>query len=1189
MICPKCKTKVSSEDTVCPNCNLKLVFKCPRCSSPSRLGSTSCKKCGYTFVKFCPECHSANYATSSICRKCGHKFENNTDNITNKPITENAPPIEKIDNSEGNIKEPVNKHGANLFIYIDFTNIEDIFDKYNTDEFRQKVIQNIKTTTKIVFGMECDFVSQRLVQIPFNYKKPTKILDKINKFEQECDKFNLILEKTLNCGLSYKFVIIAEEEISKSKIPSQVKLGSDKDVIVSNGAYLILNNELSLIKIATDAYKMIFLDQKPTFEQAQDVKYDKASQIILENLADSNSSIRAISINAPRGSGKTHLLNDLYYKINRMKTKNTIVFYATCSALTQVSPYGLIQSFFISLFDCPVILKEEFNIKEFEKLVLEKLNLESIDQENLETLANLIYPIKKDYFENILINKEITYRYLKEVFNYIKQHKNIIFMIDDFDLIDESSFGFLKHLVDENYFEHNAKMILGYKNRHSVAIYFQSNKLVSNNCLNISLRTLNGAECKAFAKNAIGTDADVPDQILSQIAYNSQGNIAYIEQVLQYLFERKILYIKDKTVTFKKENIDMELPATLEECFCARLDFLKEQNQKEYLFLTSASLLGNRLDYCILSKIFELNENEFFDIIKSLDKKGYLKRKVDDVYGFKNSLSWSYCYIRAKEEELIKSYAEKMLEELNNKTTSTPLICPILAQIIENKELAYNLWTKNLQYASYIGDVNIYTMAQKQSLILLESIEADNVEYIKNNICERLGKLIYIKNPSEAKDYLANAVVSAQKNEDVEKIIDISGYLVKSLYLTQDFTDVVEVVDNVLKYFNAKDKIEKKSTTELQIALVKTRKLEALLQLGSWEEISSIVNTEINPILQKHLNIFSRHKWISQSEIFHSWIESNIILAQSYCEQGSPLAFELISEINKVLSKEKGQKIDSLKVRLAYASAIANTSRGYFRESDNILQEILKDYSYVIDDSKLVCKWNIIDKINKILIGDLDNIKEELFEAATYADNAGDELSKNILKTLLAYVFLEEKAYLKAIEIATEEMQFFSSKKIAFGALLAWYISAAATANNKADMYCVEICEKAVKICENAQNNNFYFKIMFQELLAKAYLKMNDKENAQMYCDLALQSATANELLYLQVRLNSLKANIAREKLSSQQDKKKPEFAQNIIRMYNRTIEMAKLLNLDSLIKKIEKELTSFRAHCQLNRILEDK
>ena len=86
-----------------------------------------------------------------------------------------------------------------------------------------------------------------------------------------------------------------------------------------------------------------------------------------------------------------------------------------------------------------------------------------------------------------------------------------------------------------------------------------------------------------------------------------------------------------------------------------------------------------------------------------------------------------------------------MLVELNNKTISTPVICPILAQITDNKELAYSLWTKNLQNASYIGDTNIYAMAQKQSLILLEGVKPENIEYVKNNICERLGKLTYIK------------------------------------------------------------------------------------------------------------------------------------------------------------------------------------------------------------------------------------------------------------------------------------------------------------------------------------------------------------------------------------------------------------------------------------------------------------
>ena len=1186
MICPKCKTKVQDNETICPTCKLRLIFKCPKCGAPTRLGSVSCKNCGHVFVKFCPKCKCANYSTSEKCRKCGTSLIEQPKTVKKIEIKEEN---KKTSKTVAITENQPKKDFEPLLICINFPNLKTTFEKYNKEEFKQKVTENIKTTVKITFGAICKFIKEDTVVFKFNYNKNIKFLDKINQFETEFQKFNQILEKTLDTGLSYKFAILTFNEIKKDKDIKQLKLGSDKDVIVSNTVYPKLSSELTLIKIAPDSYKLVFLDHKPTFEHSEYKKYDKALEMILNNLSDNNSKVRAISINAPRGAGKTHLLNDLYFKINKASSVNTVIFYAQCSALTQVSPYGLIQSFFTSLFDCPTVLKDEFNIKAFERKVLDRLNLEKIDEENLETLANLIYPIKKDYFENILINKEITYKYLKDIFDYIKQRKNVIFIIDDFDLIDESSYGFLKHLVDEDYFARDAKMILGYKNQHAIAMYFQSNKLDNNNCLNISLRSYNASESKNFIKKILGQDSDVPNEILAQIAYNAQGNIAYIEQILQYLFERKYLFVKDKKVSFIKNNENVEIPETLEKCFYERLDFLKNQNEKEYIFLCTASLLGDKLDYRILAGLYELTENEFFDIVEKLNKKGYLKRKVDDIYGFKNSLTWSYCYIRAKEEELIKKDAKKLLEELNGKTISTPLICPILAQIIGNKELAYSLWTKNLQFANYIGDINIYTMAQKQSLILLESVKLDNFEYTKNNICERLGKLIYKKSPQEAKDYLSNAIVAAQKNNDENRVIDLSGYLLTSAMLTQDYTGAVEVCDNVLKYFDKNDKTEKKSTRELQIALIKTRKLEALLKLGSWEEITSLVNTEINPILQKHLNIFSKHKWINQSEIFYCWIESNIILAQSYSQQGSPLAFELISEINKVLEKEKGQRIDYLKVRLAYANAMANTSKGYFDESDAILKDIVKDYSYTIDTPEMVCEWNIISLINKILRLEVDKIKDELFEATAFANNCSDEVSKNILKTLLAYVLLEEKSYLKAIEISTEEMQYFSSKKIAFGALLAWYISAAATANNRADTYCIEICEKAVKICENAQNNNSYFKILFQELLAKAYLKLNDYENAKMYCEMGLQSAYDNELLYLQIRLNNLKTQIARERLSQEPDNKKYDYAQNIIKMYNRTIEQAKRLNLKVYIRKIEKELTSFRAHCQLNRIIEDK
>ena len=92
-----------------------------------------------------------------------------------------------------------------------------------------------------------------------------------------------------------------------------------------------------------------------------------------------------------------------------------------------------------------------------------------------------------------------------------------------------------------------------------------------------------------------------------------------------------------------------------------------------------------------------------------------------------------------------------------------------------------------------------------------------------------------------------------------------------------------------------------------------------------------------------------------------------------------------------------------------------------------------------------------------------------------------------------------------------------------------------------------------------------------------------------MYCDMALQSAIQNELYYLQARLNLLKTTIAREYINSKPEKEKHDYAQNILKMYSRTMDLARRINLDNMVKKINKEQMSFRAFCQLNRIIEDK
>ena len=1185
MICPKCKTEVSSQDVVCPGCGLRLKFKCPRCGNYTRIGSSSCSVCGFTFVKFCPKCGSANYASSPECRKCSFVFNSETKKKENNEIK----PKQNIEKPKDKIQKPKEKEPLNrkketeskeqkqqkLVVFVDFINLEQLFEKYKDEEFRQKVVLNIKTSVKLGFNVPCEFINPHTVVFKIPHTKNFKFLDKVRLFSDEFEKFNNILSETLGVGINYKYAVLKEEEYLEARSPKQLESGIEKDIITSEGAYSILSSEIPLIKISPISYKMVFLDQKPVFSQSECQRDDVALEMVLDAINDSSSEIKAISINAPRGCGKTNLLEKMY---KRLEVGAHIVLKGHCCALTQVTPMGLIQDICLSLFDLSFApSRYEKRVQELKDVLGRNLS-GHLPQEKIDTLINIVYPLKEAYYEHILENKKKTFQDLKDILVYLKSKNKLTVVIDDFDLIDETSFDFVKYLIECDYFKTGAKLVLTYRNQHAIQMYINSEKLPKNACLNINLAQKEAADVRDFIKLRVGSCDVLPLAVLNQIILNAQGNFAYVEQVLYDLFETKTLSLKNKEFVFDAKQESMYIANSLKELMDKRFAYLKENRRKEYEFLMVASMLGGKFTKSLMEKVFNLELENFERVVAFLEKNGYIKRITENIFEFKNSLVWSHTYAVAKDDKELLEVHKKLLGEICKRTVSSPAIPSLLAQITGEKDLAFSLWTMSLKLASYIGDVSFYTLCQKQSLILLKDVKVANFDYIKNNICERLGKLTYLKNPKEAIEYLSNAIVSAQKNENDSKVVELSGYLIQSCKVAQNYPAIVETVDAVLAIYS-------KPKQELQRALIKTRKLEALLQLGNWSEIASMVNNEINPVLQKFLKHPKKSDFVSIREVYETWIMSNIILAESYAQQGSPLSFELIEEIKKELNKDKSHSLTRLKMHLALTHACAQTSRGFIKDSDEILQSVLKEFSYAVNDLKLVSKWNLIDIFNKIFSGNFENIKEDLFEAVTFANNCGDEYTKNILKTMLAYVLLKENNALRALEICAQQMTYFSDKKIAFGALLAWYISAKATLPSSGADRCIEICEKAVAICESAKISSINFKILFQELLSRAYLQKNDFDNAKMYCELALQDASANELIFLQMRLYRLRANIMQDSIVHIDDDKKLAVAQSTIRVYEKALTLASRLGLEKHQYAIQKELTAFRAYCQLKRI----
>jgi len=1163
MNCPRCKAQVSSTDLNCSSCGLKINIKCPRCNNLNKIGHPTCSKCGFVFVKFCPECNSANYASAKQCRRCFYKFE-----------TEENPP--KADIPMQKKETPKGETDNSLFVFVDFISLASIYAKYKDESFKEKVVLNIKNCSKSAFSDMGEFINSFVVKIPYAYNPQVGFLESVRIFSEGMNNFNKLLKETLGCEVKFKFAITTQKERENAKdMPPQLLYGEENDIITSNNSYNALNRELPLVRISPDSYKAIFKKQKSPNTQLQTLNSQTAIETVCDALINKNE-IRAISLSAPKGSGKTFLLTQLAAKFGE---NPPLLLYGQCSALTQISPIGLFSDIFISLFGLNFAMADfEENSRELKNLILRELTL--INPQSADILINLLYPTQTSYYEEILINKKNTFAALLDIFKNLKSSRETVVIIDDFDLIDSASYEFLMFLIKNDYFTSGAKLLITYKDHRPLQGYLHDEKLPQSASLDVYLKDEEDSKIDAFIQYQYGSKEILPSKIKDQINVNSQGDLVYIEQVLQHLYEKNVVTFQDGVFKLDELKEDYYIPKDLGAILKSRLKLLKEKFEAQYSLLAVASFLGTKFNFELIRLSLELEQEEFETLVKALLQRGYITIINGQTGAFKNDTVWSYIYEAVKKDEDIKPLNQKTLNVLSGLTVSASCIKALLAESIDEKGFAFEIWTKTMKLASYIGDVGLYILAQKQCLLLLEEIHPENEQKIRNNIYERLGKIIYTKSPSEAIEYLSNAIVASQKEFNENKTIELSGYLVNACYRTGNYPGVVETTDLILSMFADTKEFA------LQRALIKSRKLKALLFLGNCEEIVNLVNLEINPVLQGFLKKPKFIRFADFSSIYEDWLSANITLANALAYQGNPLVFSLVEDLEKEIFSDKNKDLNSkFKINLGLTTALAYSIKGYVKISDDILQTIVKDFSYIMQDGMLVSKWNLINILNKIFKHDYENIKNDLFEAVTFANNTGDNYTKNILKTLLAKVILDEGNGLKSLEICSEQIAYFSKEKMAQGALLTWYITAKATAKAQSYDKANEICDKALEVCQSTKINNEYFKIMFQRLNAVCYLFKGDIESAKMYVEQAQELAAANELTYLEMTLYRLYANCIQASIVSLPDDKKSETAKNALTIYERALAIAEKLSLENSKSAIRKDITAFKAYCQLNRI----
>ena len=880
----------------------------------------------------------------------------------------------------------------------------------------------------------------------------------------------------------------------------------------------------------------------------------KVKSLLLEGIKNIDHKI--ITISGMSGSGKNLIIRTV---ANELKNANLIWFTGHCTQSSQLSPFGYFQDLLLTFFNinnfCPDTLQfKKSSLRFFRQDFPSLTNSEVLD------LLNLLYPDNTDYYENIYTNKAKSFNILKKVIFTILDRTKAIFVVDNFDNIDGMSFDFLKELLNDDLVLQKCKFIFTTQNTKSGLGFIQTSKLNEENYLDLSISPFSTIQIETFFKQygiKFGKD------LINLASKVSNGNPAILEQIA--LLHLDLLKSSSKQISYTDFDSLIKL----------RLDFLKSSDYPAYRMLVAMSVLGTKFYPAMLESFDNNQTTEFERIIETLVNKGYINQLTNLSFEFKSYEIWKKIIFIIKNDKAFEEILNILYEILSIYKQSSVALLGYIVQKLNNNDQAFDIWTLLMKQASYIGDIGLYIITQKQALKLIENKASDFYQKVKKNIYTRVGKLLEPIDHNAAFEYLQNAIMMLEDYEDPTHI-ELLGYLASCSMKSGNYWGAIECIDSVLNKLPDEMKFDR--------VLIKSRQITPFLKLGNYGQLINMVETEVLNDLEKVLKKGKNTPQMSIEEVFNTWVGVYFDFAEALVFQGDNRAFEVIQNIYDILDKNKTTD-PALLCRTNLLLALANTIRGDIKTSNKILDDILKEFCLDNMDTFIVSRWNFIDILNKFFLKDYNTLHTELFNVAAYANNVNDSFTKNILKTLLAQILRENNQSKKALEILEEQVAYFAKEKVATGVLLSWYLIAEIKLVTNGTQFALDIATKALDIAQSPNINNYYFIALFNKLIGEIYLAKQDFESAKVYLEKAIFISKQFDIQFILVKTYLQCAKLYQE-LALPKTVSRGNYIKLALKMFQNAKNVSIVTEQTALQKQIKEELNILTSFCKLNGII---
>ena len=876
-----------------------------------------------------------------------------------------------------------------------------------------------------------------------------------------------------------------------------------------------------------------------------------------------------IQLTAQNGAGKSSIVNSVR---NSLTQEKILWLTGQCQPFNQIVPFGLMKDLFKNLFNLP---SQIINIEEAKKSINHTIqNIMEIDNKAIEhSIAKLV--LSDNIVERTDINANLyeVYNTIESIFNVISNKLKCVLIIEDFEYIDKSSLDCLKFLIGRGLLNNKFHIIINQVPEVNAKDQLM-NMGIDNRIFTIKLLPLQPDETLQTMMSMLNGQDIIPTKLKNKIIEKAKGIPLYVEQVFWILYNSGAIVRDGEAYKFNPEASAIDIPETIEELIQLRIGQIHSLSASAFNILTMSSILGYKFIPVIAQNITNMKAEEFSHILQTLGTMGIFVQADKLNISFKHKLIWDACYQTLLTLPQKSEYFTQAYNILKNYTKTSSAMLALIAESSNNNREALNQWGGASQESIVLGDSETFTKAQQRALSLIDMTDIPEKEAIKNNIYEQLGVINFEINPQEATTYLSNAIIQGEKDNNIPKIIELSGYLAKSCEIIGNYAGSVECSDKALALLN-------KDQMPLDYALLNYSKIEPLVNLGKLEEAIILTSHDVLPILHQAFENKSTISGLSMSELTYIMLESELLLGKALVYQGNKNALNVLQS---TASKAVELEVVDIEVQARLFEAIYKTIQGDTKSSNAMLEYLKTIIPKVKNKNTIKIYWGAANLLLQFIEGNANEASNIAFTLLTMAQEQKDYNIEALAKFMIGKLLKDARNYENANTMFNDTIQYCSEHKLATGALMGWYLIAESKLTLGDLDNALEIATKALDVATKSNINNHLFKVLLNKVMSEVYILKGDFENSKMYIEQAIELATHMELFFLISKLYMAYGKTYQEYAISSEHNRQ-NFVHNAHSLYITALQTAERIDNEQLIAQVNKEIIDLETFCQLSGI----